>query len=233
MDLKELGLVEPGSHWYYQTKFRVLRQVTRRFAPEATKIADIGSGSGFLASELITDRPGATAVCIDPNYPRDWDEDDGRVRFVRVASPADLTGTNLFLFVDVLEHVADDVSLLEQYIGGAASGSTVVVTVPAFPSMWSAHDVYLEHLRRYRMSGILRVVEQAGLRVEHARYLYAAIFPAAWVVRWFRRTRRAASDLQPVPRFVNAILVAVLNTEHRIRWNRLLGLSILVVARVP
>jgi len=232
VDLKELGLIDPRTHWYYRTKLMVLERVLERFGSSASRIVDVGSGSGYLARELVGHLPAGSAVCVDPNYPRDWDEDDGRMRFRRSVGPDDLAGADAFLFIDVLEHVPDDVALLRQYLNGATPGSLVIVTVPAFPSMWSAHDVYLEHLRRYRMAGILDTVKAAGLTVEHSRYLYASIFPAAWVVRWFRRSRRAASDLQPVPQPVNALLVSLLNAEHRLRWNRLFGLSALVVARV-
>ena len=233
MDLKELGLIDPRTHWYYQTKLFVLQRVFKRFAPEALRVVDVGSGSGFLAAELVDFDRGGSAVCIDPNYPTDHTERDGALRFVRQALTEEITDADAFLFIDVLEHVSDDLGLLNQYLTGARSGSTVIITVPAFQSMWSAHDVYLEHLRRYRMSTLMSVVDRAGLRVVHRQYLYASIFPAAWVVRWFRRSRKAASDLQPVPRIVNGFLRTVLNVEHRIQRNRLLGLSILIVAKVP
>lgn len=233
LDLKELGLIDPRTHWYYQTKLFVLRWVLRRFAPDIQRLVDVGSGSGFLASELVNFDSGQRALCIDPNYPRESVEHDGALRFVQHATQADLVDSDTFLFIDVLEHVDDDLGLLQQYLASARRGSTVVITVPAFQSMWSAHDVYLEHLRRYRMSGLVAVVERAGLTIVHRRYLFASIFPAAWVVRWFRRTRSAASDLQPVPSVVNGLLRVVLNAEHRLGWNKLFGLSILVVAKVP
>lgn len=233
MDLKELGLIDPRTHWYYQTKLFALRDAITRFASKHQKITDVGSGSGFLATELMGGTADGEVLCIDPNYPRDWSNESGSVRYVRRASDADLLGTDVFLFVDVLEHVDDDLGLLNEYLKNAQSGALVLITVPAFQSMWSAHDVYLEHLRRYRMSGIRSVAERAGLSVVHCQYLYASIFPIAWAVRWFRRSRRAASDLQPVPRPLNTALTLTLNAEHRLRRNRLFGLSVLVVAKVP
>lgn len=226
-------MIDPRTHWHYQTKLFVLRRVLRQYCPDLKRLVDVGSGSGFLATELVDFNSGQSALCIDPNYPRESVEHNGALRFVKHALPAELVGTDVFLFVDVLEHVADDLGLLSQYLAGAERGTTVVITVPAFQSMWSAHDVYLEHLRRYRVSGLVAVVERAGLSIVHRRYLFASIFPAAWMVRWFRRSRSAASDLQPVPGIVNAVLRVALNAEHRLGWNRLFGLSILVVAKVP
>ena len=60
---------------------------------------------------------------------------------------------DLYLFTDVLEHVPDDVEMLKKYVGDAAPNSKFVITVPAFTTLWSGHDLYLKHYRRYRKRG--------------------------------------------------------------------------------
>ena len=42
--------------------------------------------------------------------------------------------------MDVLEHVADDLALLKEYVDKARPGTAFLITVPAFQFLWSGHD---------------------------------------------------------------------------------------------
>src|SRR3546814_19735603 len=64
--------------------------------------------------------------------------------------------------MDVLEHVEDDAGLLRTYLDKAPPQAQAVITVPAFQFLWSHHDVFLEHHRRYTLKTLSRVVERAG-----------------------------------------------------------------------
>lgn len=227
MDLKEIGDADPQTHWYYQSKLVAIRRAVEKWSPERSQIVDVGAGSGFFSREIARFDLDETVVCVDPNYAQDWDEEQGRLRFVR--SGDGVTG-DTYLFVDVLEHVPDDVALLRQYVASSSPGSTFYITVPAFMSLWSGHDVFLEHYRRYRLSEVVRVAQAAGLQVLHHRYLFGSVFPPAWLVRKLRR-RQSGSDMSAVPSPLNTALRAIVSTEHRYDWNRAFGLTAFVVAR--
>jgi hypothetical protein len=51
-------------------------------------------------------------------------------------------------------------------------GGQVYLTAPAYPALWSADDDYAGHYRRYRLAGLRRVLEAAGLQVEFASYIF-------------------------------------------------------------
>ena len=57
----------------------------------------------------------------------------------------------LVLLMDVLEHVPDDFKFLSELLAASAPGAEFLVTVPANPSFWSAHDESNGHYRRYDM----------------------------------------------------------------------------------
>ena len=56
--------------------------------------------------------------------------------------------------MDVLEHVDNDAGLVRHYATKVPSGAHFLVTVPAFRFLWSGHDVFLEHKRRYTLAEI-------------------------------------------------------------------------------
>ena len=230
MDLKEVELVDPDTHWYYQSKLHALERATRRFSPDWTTLIDVGAGSGFFARSLADFTGQQRVVCVDPNYEQERVEESGRLRFVKEVPAA---GGELYLFMDVLEHVSNDVGLLARYLQHAQSGTKVYITVPAFMSLWSAHDVYLEHFRRYRLHEISKVAEEAGLRVIHQRYLFGSVFPAALLIRRATGVRKKKSDLKKLNGFLNKALMTMVKTEHRLWSNRFFGVSAFVVAEVP
>ena len=230
MDLKEVALVDPMSHWYYQAKLFALGRAVGKFSPTWSKLIDVGAGSGFFSRSIADFGTGQQVICVDPNYELEQIEEAGNLRFVKEFP---MSGGDVYLFMDVLEHVANDVELLRSYINNARPGAKVFITVPAFMSMWSAHDEHLEHFRRYRLSEIVDVASRAGLKIVHKRYLFGLIFPAAWLVRRFKGTGSSKSDLSSVNRYVNVVLRSIVKTEHMLWWNPVFGVSAFVVAEVP
>ena len=173
---------------------------------------------------------GETAICIDPNYEVESTEKNGALRYVRElhSPPADL-----YLFVDVLEHVEDDLKLLRGYTDHATPGALVMISVPAFLSLWSAHDIFLGHFRRYKLAQVRTLVKAADLELLECNYLFGLIFPIAWTVRKLKRKESPASDLSSIPRPLNWLLLKILKIEHQTSINKLCGVSVFGVARIP
>lgn len=162
MDLKEAGLlgVDEGSHWYYASKSRALKLCLGDRPPQ--RILDVGAGSGFFSKELLRETTAKGAVCVDPGHEEDWSEiQSGKPLDFRRVSPVE--DADLVLLMDVIEHVDDDVWLLRSYAAPARPGTLFIVSAPAFSWMWSPHDDFLEHRRRYTLSQTLRVLSEAGL----------------------------------------------------------------------
>ena len=229
MDLKELGLVDPATHWYYQAKIVPFKSAFRKYSSQPKTVLDIGAGSGFFAKSIVQLDSDLKAICIDPNYESEWQESDGKVKFLKSTEE---NSADIYLFVDVLEHVADDLALLTSYTKQAPSGAIVMISVPALMSLWSPHDVFVDHFRRYRLRQVEKLVSQADLELLESRYLFGTIFPIAWLVRKLKRNKPPSSDLAALPKLLNALLRFVLKLEHRIRINKLAGVSTFVVARV-
>jgi hypothetical protein len=202
------------------------------------KVLDIGAGSGFFSRYLLDHTACREAVCVDPNYPAETSELQGgkRIRFVRGAEKFD---GHVMLMMDVLEHVADDVGLLRHYASAAPPGTRVLITVPAMPWMWSGHDVFLEHYRRYTVSSLTQVISAAGLRPRSVCYYFGLTLPLAAMVRLGRRLlpRHATppgSDMRVHTPLVNAVLLQICRAELGFfQRNRLAGLSVFALAETP
>lgn len=238
MDIKEEDILRSGinTHWYYRAKFFALRSHIADF--NFRHILDVGAGSGFFSRELLTHTQAWDALCIDTSYPCDRDEHVGG-KTIQFRTQCSRTEANLVLLMDVLEHVDDDCGLLAEYARKVPDGAHFFITVPAFQFLWSGHDVFLEHRRRYRLPELEKVVKEAGLEILRGSYFYATVFPLAAAMRLSEKLSRRPdveprSGLRMHHPLVNGTLAACCRAEILFhKANRLAGLTAVCVAKKP
>src|SRR5882757_2413385 len=234
MDLKEEDILgaDIGRHWYYRSKAAALRRMVGSVQPR--RILDVGAGSGFFSRHLLATAGAQSALCVDIGYASDRDDREGGkpVLYRRDTGPTDC---DLVMMMDVLEHVDDDRGLLRHYAAKVPSGAHFLVTVPAFSFLWSGHDVFLEHKRRYRLGEIEAAMREAGLHVVRGAYYFGLVFPLATAVRLVERnTIEPRSSLKKHGALANGILTAACTAELPFfPINQLAGLSAFVLARKP
>ena len=237
MDVKEEAILGPATrdHWYYVSKGRALRMILG--GETVDEVLDVGAGSGVFTRQLLDLGLARRGVCVDPAYDADRVETHNgcEIAFVR---KVDDVRQKLILMIDVLEHVEDDLGLLREYTDRMPSGGRVAIAVPAFQFLWSGHDIFLEHRRRYTLSQIEEVVRHAGLRVLKGRYFFGALFPLVAVIRLRDRLElkagkiEAKSQLKLLPPLANSSLVRIHDVERATLFsiNRLAGLTAFCLA---
>jgi SAM-dependent methyltransferase len=234
MDLKEEDILgaDIGRHWYYRSKAAALRRAVADLQPR--HILDVGAGSGFFSRHLLAETGAQSALCVDIGYQSDRD-DAVAGKPVRYRRDVGATDCDLVLMMDVLEHVDDDRSLMRHYAAKVPSGAHFLVTVPAFRFLWSGHDVFLEHRRRYRLREIEAAMADAGLKMTHGAYFFALVFPMAAALRLAtRNTGQPKSSLRKHGPVTNGLLSALCAVELPLwRFNRLAGLTAFAMAQKP
>jgi SAM-dependent methyltransferase len=235
MDLKETDILgdDIAAHWYYQAKAAATLRLLRTQEPKV--ILDVGAGSGFFSRYLLAHTSASAAWCVDISYLEDVDsEAQGKPIYYRRS--LDAVDADTVLLMDVLEHVEDDAALLADYARRVPAGAQFLISVPAFEFLWSGHDEFLEHKRRYRLSQLDACVRRAGLKPVIKTYYFGLVFPLAVTTRLATRllTSRggvARSQLKRHGPFTNAALAAVCKAELPfLRVNRLAGLTAFCLA---
>jgi Methyltransferase domain len=237
MDLKEEAILgsDITTHWYYVSKGRALRHLLSNIKFDA--VLDVGAGSGVFSRQLLDAGVCRQAVCVDPGYLEECTEiHNGReIQFTRAVHQV---SQRLILMMDVLEHVDDDVGLLREYTDRMPQDSHVLITVPAFQFLWSGHDVFLEHRRRYTRTTIETVVRSANLQVVTSRYFFGILFPIVAGLRRHDQRRLksgeiiAQSALKKHSRSVNTVLTLIHDVERIVLFpfNRFAGLTVFCLA---
>jgi SAM-dependent methyltransferase len=233
MDLKEENAIggDPAGHWYYISKGRALKSLLGQSRVKG--LLDVGAGSGVFSQMLVKEGRAERALCVDPNYEDEFvgRHSTDRISYVRSAEKVD---ADVVLMIDVIEHVDDDAQLIRDYADRVAPGTRFVISVPAFQMLWSSHDEFLEHRRRYTLSSLRSAVLAGGLQPLKLRYFFGLLFPAVAVARMTERKNgpATASRLKAAPQLLNATLVAIHDVERAMLFplNQLAGVTAFCLA---
>ncbi len=148
----ELAAVE-DTHWWFLGRRRIMRDVLRRRLGRGgtgRSIVDVGCGTGGMLGMLreFGTVTGLDASPIAVHYCEGRFGASVEVRLGRI--PEDIPeGADLITAFDVVEHLEDDEKALAGIRDRLPAGGLFVCTVPAFPFLWSGHDVVHHHYRRY------------------------------------------------------------------------------------
>lgn len=210
----------------------------------AVSCLDVGCGDAWFARQLLPSLPaGSTIVGWDPAL-RDVTGAvaDLPTGLSLTAEPPQGT-FDLILCMDVIEHLEDDAGMLRQLVEERLKPDGILLcTVPAWPSLFSDHDVALQHFRRYAPREGAAVLEAAGLRIVRRGGLFHALAVVRWLqtLRWRRVPAKAHGigrwDASPL---VTASIAAVLSLEGWLSWAaarvglQLPGLSWWAICRRP
>lgn len=232
---REMAAVQQR-HWWFAARRRIIAAVLGKLAvPLDAEILEIGCGTG-----------GNLAMLAAFGHLRAMEYDE-QARSVAAALgicpvsrgglpesvPFDDATFDLVCLLDVLEHIEDDCGALARAARLLKPSGRLLVTVPAYAWLWSAHDEAHHHRRRYT-SGLLGLrARTAGLAVTRLGYFNTLLFPLIAGARIGRKLagRDEGSDASLPPSPVNALLAGVFGLERHVVRNMLFpfGTSVMAV----
>jgi hypothetical protein len=78
--------------------------------------------------------------------------------------------------MDVLEHERQDEQLVVETFRKLRPGGQLLVTVPAYGFLFSAHDVRLKHLRRYRRARLTALLRSLEVESAQSFHFFTSLF---------------------------------------------------------
>jgi SAM-dependent methyltransferase len=227
-------------HWWYVARRKIICSVLESLElPSSARILEVGSGtSGNL--DMLARFGRVSAVEMDDTARQiSAEKTGGRFDIRAGVCPLDIPFStekfDLICMFDVLEHIDEASETLAALRERLAPGGRILVTVPAYQWMWSVHDEFVHHKRRYT-SGVLR--EQArcgGLIAERISHFNMFLFPLAASMRFIDTMlgRKSASGVGTPAPFVNSLFRAIFGSERHVMkvLNLPFGLSLMGILR--
>jgi len=207
------------SYWWHVAKRRLVVELLRRHVPPPGRLLEGGIGSARNLQEFQS--MGYEVVGIDTMPAA---VDCGRKRGVEQVLLHDLAddwpleprSLRAVVLLDVLEHVADPVTVLRNAKCCLRDDGAVVFTVPAYPLLMGEWDRQLGHYRRYNRRTIRQQAEAAGLRIGRLSHWNAFTLPPAIVVRALDRVlgRDRRAEFPRVRPWLNSALLGCADVER-------------------
>ncbi len=224
-------------HWWYRARRAVLAALIRREVQPAPDchILEIGCGTGHNLA-MLGGFGRVDALELDEEARGLAEERLGRsvmsAPLPEIAGVPDRTYDLIGAF-DVIEHIDDDGAAVASIAAKLKPGGKFVMTVPAHPWMWSAHDVVNHHKRRYSKRALKALIYGSPLKLDRIGYFNSLLFPLAIADRVASKLRgKETADLTLPPALLNSMLEQAFAAERYLVGRLPLppGLSLFVVA---
>lgn len=197
-------------HWWWRARETVILRTLRRLrTARGARLLDVGCGGGVFFPRLTEF---GTVEGVEPD-PRLLSNDPAINERIHVglfdASFRPAHRFDVVLMLDVLEHLDDPEAALRRGLGLLADRGVVLITVPAFPVLWTSHDTLNEHRRRYTKRTMRALAAACGMRLDHMEYFFHWTVPVKLGQRVFEAIHRGAPRSPVVPH-------AAINTSLRL-----------------
>lgn len=182
------------------------------------RVVEVGCGSGnftghLLDSEFVValDIEAACVERVRERYP------DRRNLHTLTTSPGceEFRALGRFMAdscvcLNVLEHIEDDAGALASMAAILRQGGSVVLMVPAFPSLYGPIDRNSGHFRRYTRRSLVSLAGKAGLKVRNIRFMNSVGMFGWWLnARVLRREKQSAGQIDFFDRWMVPVISRV------------------------
>jgi SAM-dependent methyltransferase len=228
------------AHWWFTGRRRLLNGLLKSLQPETDwRILEVGAGTGANLPVLAGLGVRQVVACDSSMEAVDRSVDTG-VTWARADAtrlPFGSSSFHLLLAADVIEHIDDDRAAVREFTRVLRPGGHLLLTVPAFPSLWGPQDIVAHHRRRYRRSPLLGLLRESGFTISASFHFNYLLFGAIWAARRtlmaFRIKVQSENEINTP--FVNRVLTRIFlaDVESAPRLNPPFGVSLCVLGRKP
>jgi SAM-dependent methyltransferase len=200
-------------------------------------VCEVGAGAGAFSEHLILNEQIRRLVILEPDRRlfgvlQERLEQTQKVsvlnQTLREYSVSQSELFDVFVYINVLEHIDDDEAELRRIYSMLSTGGMALIFVPALQGLYSRYDKEIGHCRRYSKVELRNTIRRAGFEIEEIRFFdFAGMFIWFVVCTVFRLRPRSKTVglydriLVPFSRWLET------------RWVPMIGKNLLVVAVKP
>lgn len=229
-------------NWWFKIRKKIIENEVLKIAEnKELKILNIGIATG-ATTEMLSKYGNVASIEYDKDT-CDFVKEKLHIEVIN-ASITELPFKNdqfdMVCAFDVIEHVEDDNKAYSEMKRVCCNNGYILVTVPAFMSLWSEHDLINHHYRRYTKKEINSLTINLGLKQIRSTYFNTLLFLPILFVRKISnlfKKPNATVHQSDFKRYNHSIFNSILLTIFSIELNLLkyfnfpFGVSLLEISK--
>jgi SAM-dependent methyltransferase len=227
------------THWWFLARRNMIKRVLEKYRKDIS-ILEVGCSSGHLMREItkagyqniasIDISPDAVKMSRYNNCHHILQMDGSFLGFKK-------NTFDVIIASAILEHIENDIQTIQEWKRALKDHGDLIIFVPAFPILWSDHDILNKHFRRYRKKELLTLLRNNDFQIIRTSYWNFMLFSPLFVYRCFKkilpRKTEPRGDLNKMNTALNFLFYRLLIAENAYceRFNFPWGVSLFVIAR--
>lgn len=204
-------------HWWFKNLREIVISQQRSDSLDQQRILDAGCGSGGMLVQLRKNFPNAELHGIDiSKISCDWAKRKSNASILHGSVESLPYPNNYFhtvVCLDVLEYDVSVSVVLGELTRVLASNGTLIINVPAYPWLYSYHDIAVGQARRFNKSELNSLLKNISAIVIFQSYWNSLLLPFMIIKRKLFK-HQAESDVSNLPKWVNNILYNILGIDR-------------------
>ena len=226
------------THWWYSALHRLIFQTLEAELPDwrEKEIVDVGCGTGAILKQLgnpgknvgIDLAPEAVSFCRQRGLNNVQQGDIHALPFLDASFDAVICSSVLYH-----QWVSDVEGAIREMHRVLRPGGTLLIVVPAFPFLHSAHDEAVMTARRFRKREIQQLLEKQNFKIRRLTYWTTLLFPLAIAARTFGGSKMGRDFEAEGASFTQRAFTRIMGLELQLLRKTSLpfGVALLAVAR--
>ena len=205
MDIKELqvsiGENAKQNHPWEYARSKVVFSILKKYLKNHTKgnVLDIGCGDVFFLTRFADNHPGFKLIAVDTAFNQEIiakiasRNSQYNIKFYNdLQNVTDVREADVVFLLDVIEHIEDDIHFLENLASQdyITSNTVIMITVPAFNSLYCNHDKWLGHYRRYSHAMLKQHIEEAGFSYLEGGYFFTSLLFPRYIQKIIEKVKK-------------------------------------------
>jgi len=192
---------DAGNHYIDRTsRLHTIRKLERYIKDSDAVVLEIGSSSGYLIRDIKQSKPSLSLIgsdCIpdplrkisinNPNIPL--------IQFDLNRCPLPDNCIDIVVALNVLEHIQDDETAMQQIYRILKPGGYAIIEVPANQDLYDLYDEQLKHFRRYNFYDFAKKAKKNNFAIIEASHIGFFIYPIFKYVKLKNKKCSGLSDL--------------------------------------
>ena len=217
-------------HWWFQARKNIIENSIKKFIrTKKINILDYGAGSGV--NLIMLSNFGSVSIYEPHKKTKSYLKNVYKKKKFTYLNSIKNKKFDLIILADVLEHIKKDYKIIKILERNLKKNGKILITVPAYQTLFTHKDTVLGHYRRYNVNLILKIFKNfTVIKLSYFNFFLFIPLSISLILLKVFNIKNFIDGVEKKPNLlINSVLYLIFNFESKIinYLNFPFGISIL------